>query len=179
MKRIILTLLAILLIAAFAVGCGVEDPLNPNKTVADDDSGEQTDQTANDANYDDSIEGIYNYMLDLGLINKSDPTAMAADLIGAEEGNKYSYRLNGTQVTVELYSYDTENLNDTAKEILDSLKATGSFEILDLGEVKAVLSDSGKYLLVYSDKAFDSNKPNEKNIERYDRFVAEFKKFHN
>ena len=179
MKRTVLILLSILLVLAFAA-CGVEDPLNPNNTneASDPASGEQSNEVA-DTNYEDSIAGIYNYMRDLDLINDADPTKMAADLIGAKEGNKYSYRLNGTQVTVELYSYDTDNLNDTAKEIIDSVKSSGKFEILGLGEVEAVLSDSGKYLLVYSDKAFDSNKPNENNVERRDRFVAKFKAFHN
>ena len=176
MKRIILILISILLILAFA-GCGVSDPLNPDASVSDDDKDQSV--TVDDADYEDSIAGIYNYMLAMGLIDKLEPTAMAADLIGAEEGNKYVYRLNGKQIDVELYSYDIDNLNDTAKEILDSVKSSGSFEILGLGEVEAIISDSGKYLLVYSDKAFDSNNPNEDNVERRDRFVAAFKSFHN
>lgn len=179
MKRIVLTLLAILLVIAFAAGCGVEDPLNPSTTEPTEAPTVPEKLDVDDMDYDDSIEGIYNYMLALELMSDVQPTAMAAELIGAEKGNKYSYTVNGSQVNVELYSYDTKNLNELAKEIIKSVEETNTFEILNLGEVEAMISDSGKYLLIYSDKSLDSDSPNEDNLAVYNKFVEAFKAFHN
>ena len=172
MKKILTILLCAVLISAFAVGCGVNDPLNSSDP-------ENTEAQIKDTDYPDTIEGIYQYMLALDLISETDPVEMAADLIGAEKGNKYSYKLNGKNVVVELYSYNTDKLSDTAKEIIDSVKTTGKFQILGLDEVEAVMSDSGRYLLIYSDTAFNSKNPNEHNVSVRNSFIDAFKAFRN
>lgn len=178
MKKFVLILSALIL-ALFVVGCGVDDPLNTNKESVVNEEATLPEVKIDDTKYDDSIEGIYQYLLDLELVSKSDATEMSAELIGATKGNKYSFKLNGKQVTVELYSYDVQNLDDVANDILNSVKNTGKFEILNLGEVEATISESGKYLMIYSDDSLKSSKPNSYNVENYNKVLEVFKNFKN
>ena len=53
---------------------------------------------------------------------------------------------------MELYEYDPANLNETAQKVIDSVKKDGKFEFMQT-DVNAVLSDSGKYLMIYTDTA--------------------------
>ena len=53
---------------------------------------------------------------------------------------------------MELYEYNTASLNDTAKEVLEAVKKDGKFDMMGT-MVDAVISDSGKYLMIYKDSA--------------------------
>ena len=82
---------------------------------------------------------------------------MDASLVGAEAGRKYA----AGSVTIELYEYKTTGLGDTAKEIIGEIEKNGSFSILELPEVKAYLSNSKKFMMIYTDKSINDEKPDE------------------
>ncbi len=103
---------------------------------------------------------------------------MDSALIGAEKGRKYATTYNGKNITVELYSYDTANLNDTAKSIIESVKNDGTFTILEFSPVKAYLSDNGKYLMVYSDASIDESKTDDDNYTHREQVIEDFKAFY-
>ena len=99
-------------------------------------------------NYDDTLQGLINCMSDRGYIS-GDATAMSASIIGAKEGYKYQFAHEKSNVTVELYEYDLENLNDTATKVHEQVKNTGGFQ-LQSAQIPATLSPSGKYLMIYT-----------------------------
>ena len=105
-----------------------------------------------------------------------DPVDMAADFIGAVAGVQYRFSYEGSNnVTVELYEYDLDNLNDEAQAVLDSVKANGTFTVIGQEVTDAYLSDSGKYLMIYKDT--QTNEQNELHkqeiVEQFQGFKAE------
>ena len=67
-----------------------------------------------------------------------------------QDGYRFRFILNGSTVQVEVYSYDVNNLNEQGQTVLDSVKAEGSFTMLD-NDVPATLNSDGKYMLLYTD----------------------------
>ena len=51
---------------------------------------------------------------------------------------------------MEFYQFDLENLDEKAQACLDSVKAPGDFHRPG-HQVPAVLSDNGRYLMIYTD----------------------------
>lgn len=184
MKKFIAAVLCAGLIAVSAAGCGYSDALDKatqaTETTADATTATTAEDNAplTDSSYEDDLEGLHDYFVALGYIAKDTAaTDMDAALIGAKQGKKYVVSSN---VTIELYEYDTENLNDTAKEIIASVEKDGTFTILELAPVKAYLSDSGKYLMIYNDKSIDDKKPDTSSNAYVTRqnAIDDFKSFH-
>lgn len=188
MKRLFAALLCAGLLAVSMTGCSYQDALAQNsessqveetKSASDDEA--DADKDVNPASYDNNLDGLCEYFAALGYIptNKkgeidtSKEKEMDAALIGAKSGKKYQEKA----LAVELYEYDTEKLNDTAKEIIASVEKDGTFTILDMKPVKAYLSDNGKYLMVYTDSGISEDKENDRSKLR-DQVVEDFKVFH-
>jgi ABC-type oligopeptide transport system substrate-binding subunit len=127
----------------------------------------------NPDSYEDSLAGLEKYLADNSVLS-GDPTEMRADFIGAKKGVRYQISFNGkNNLTIELYEYDTDNLDDTAKSVLDSVKQNGNFSIMNQ-QIPGVLSDSGKYLMIYKDTATgDQNQAHQKDVTA---LFKEFKK---
>jgi hypothetical protein len=117
-----------------------------------------------DKSFGDSLDGLKAYMKKAAGFSGT-PTNMRADFIGAEKGIKYIFSHNGkNNVTVELYSFDTSNLSDSAEKVIDSVKSDGYFTIMDKN-INAVMSDSGKYMMIYTNSSTDDdNKAYDKNV---------------
>ncbi len=99
---------------------------------------------------------------------------MKADFIGAANGAKFQFGYNGNNnVTVELYEFNPDNLNETAKAVQDEVKNKGTFTIMSQ-QVPAVLSDSGKFLMIYKDST--TSDENKARAEEVKKLVQEFKK---
>lgn len=170
MKKIISALLMASVIAISAAGCGYNDALeqaskaNQQTTSASQSASEQTSKEAEKV-YKDSFDGLCSYMQDKGYYtDKAVKTEMDASFIGAKQGIKYSISNN---LAIELYEYDTAKLNDTAKKIVNEVKKSNSFTIIEGYPVNAAyLSDNGKYLMIYNDTKIDKNKP-DKNSNEY------------
>jgi hypothetical protein len=75
-------------------------------------------------------------------------------------------------VTLELYEFDTKNLNDTAKKVISDVKSTGKFTVIGQ-QVNAVLSNSGKYLMIYNNSLTDD--ANKAYGEKIKKLFTEFK----
>ena len=108
----------------------------------------------------DTLDGLCRYMEGNGLIGGT-PHDMLADLIGAKEGRMYQFSFNDSSVQVELYEFDTENLNTEAQRILQEVRENGKFTMTGIESSNAYLSDSGKYLMVYHDTNTDEEHTNQ------------------
>ncbi|MBQ8001736.1 MAG: hypothetical protein IJ298_11195 [Ruminococcus sp.] len=115
--------------------------------------------------YEDSLEGLCAYFADMGYAydmpeatgdEMTDPVVMRADMIGADKGYKFTYTYAGETVVLELYSY-TDTDSDFYKQAKSEGKITVTEE-LDEGTVDVVLSDNGKYLMIYNDPAEDAER---------------------
>lgn len=185
MKKIIASILCAGLIALTAAGCGYTDALAQNSSSSTTQASESqvSEAEVTDKDFDDNLNGLCNYLAKKGYIvtkdgkiDESQMTKMDAALIGAKEGKKFKA---SNTLTIEVYEYDTEKLNDTAKEIIASVEDKGEFVILDLPAVKAYMSDSGKYLMIYKDTSIDDSNPDEKSSSYTHRedVLEDFKSF--
>lgn len=163
MKKITVLILAVCLVLICA-GCGVKG--------WKDDAGSSSSQLEeglikkiDDKSYENSLKGLSQYLKDAGAIS-GDAKEMNASMIGAASGEKYSFG----NIIVELYEFDLANLGEEANKVISDVKETGKFEILG-AKVEAVLSENGKYLMVYA----DSKNNEELKKEVLDTFAA-FKK---
>ncbi|MCQ2514594.1 MAG: hypothetical protein MJ089_05865 [Ruminococcus sp.] len=185
MKKIIALLLLVCCMAAVSAGCGYTDALdkvNGTSSVEETTQGDETPSTKDEVNedtvdYDDNIDGLISYFIDKKYMAESSAkTEMDYSLVGAEIGYKFTVNKS---VTIELYEYDTKNLNATAKEIINSVKEVGTFTILDLAPVKAYISNNGKYMMIYSDKSINDKKPDttSANYALREEIIENFKNF--
>lgn len=102
------------------------------------------------------MEGLCDYLVGNGII-AGNYVDMKADVIGAVEGRKYQFKFNDTTIITEFYEFDLNNLNETAKAIIDSVKEKGTFEVLGTS-VNASITKGGKYVYIYGDtKTDDAN----------------------
>ena len=167
-------LLAILLAGAmmFALtGCFGGSSYKVKNATTDE---EAADISAKD--YKKDFDGLQQYLLDKGYIykflydeNNTEKPRQAmtsevyADVIGANDGIRY-YFPDGKSF-IEIYDYSGKQ-NDTAKEVLAEIKENGKFKPIEAGdELTGVVSESGKYLIIY----------NEKNKYDYEKITDELK----
>ena len=189
MKRFIAAILCVGLIAAVSTGCAYKDALSKESTTT-----QATEATGNVAtvdeidakNFSDNLQGLSEYFAKKGYITTKDGkidestvTVMDASLIGAKEGKKYATSYGGKAITIELYEYDVRNLNDTAKAVIESVKNSGEFTILDLPPVKAYLSNNGRYIMIYTDSSIDDANPDKEsdNYKHREEVIKNFKSF--
>ena len=181
MKRVLAALLCAGLLIVFASGCmGGGQQANPEAVATGD---EASSLDAKD--YKNDFEGLCNYFAAYGYINPKDEsknTEMDASLIGAKIGKKFTaVKMDDKDVkdiTIELYEFDTQSQNATADEVVKSVKADGTFSILELPDVKAYLSDNGKFLMIYNDKGLDESKTDSDNYKWREEVLEKFKSFH-
>lgn len=179
MKKIIAVLAAVMMFASVATACGVSDPLNTTEAPTTAEATEApTEPQVDISDYNDTFEDLCRYMTDMTYVS-GEPTEMTAELIGAKEGKKYSFNYGGGTVTAEFYVFDIDNLDETGEKTISDVKENGKFKIGNLPETEAVLSDNGKYLMVYRDTAYDASKPDSQNTIRYNKVMEAFKSFGN
>lgn len=149
-KKIILGVLAAVVVAVSAVtltGCGGSDDTSSTPEVA-------VGSTMEFKKLDEKgLEGLCDYLEGNGII-AGNYVDMKADMLGAVSGRKYQFKYNGTTIIAEFYEFDLDNLNDTAKATINSVKETGKFEILGTS-VDASVTEDGKYVYIYGDTSTD------------------------
>lgn len=188
MKKLFAVILAVCCLSALLAGCGFNDALaqNSNTETTTQAATEDEAPSVKHTDYNDDFDGLCDYFVAMGYtvakagdkLDEKNVTEMDSALIGAEKGRKYATTYNGKNITVELYGYNTETLNDTAKEVIESVKKDGTFTILDFAPVKAYLSDNGKYLMIYSDASIDESKTDDDNYTHREQVVEDFKAFY-
>lgn len=99
---------------------------------------------------------------------------MASDVIGAETGYRFDALVGSDVVVIELYEFNTEKLNDTAKTTIKEIEEKGSFNMLDYKEVPATMSKNGKYMVIYNDAKAQGDKPDKAHKDRYNAFMKIF-----
>lgn len=184
MKRLLISAVAVLVIAASFASCydpysGIKDKNYKPKTTTEATTAKETkssSKTVSSDKYADSFDGLRDYMKDCGYIKTDDENnikKMQADLIGAEKGYKYT----DGDTRVELYSFDLSKKNDTRDKVIESVKKDGTF-IMYSETIPAYLSDNGKYLMVYSnpatsDKNSDAYKTMQSAVKAFKSFKAD------
>ena len=176
MKKIIAALAAALMISVVTTGCF---GMGQKAAVATGD--EALSQEA--ADYENNFEGLCNYLASFGYINpvsdNEDVTYVSMDyeLVGADKGRKFTEQTK-KKATIEIYEFNTDKKNATADEVIKSVKNDGVFKIYDLPEVKALLSDNGKYMMIYTDKSINEENTESDEYKLRDEIVTKFKEFH-
>ena len=182
MKKLLIAVLAALMIMTVFAGC--YDPLaDPNRNTTPTASGEtaSTEPTTVPENttYTDNLDGLRDYLKDAGYLTVADDngnmTAMKAELIGAKEGRKYT----NNSIVIELYYYDLSGTNETRDSFIESVKTNGYFTLYDKN-IPAYLSDSGEFLMVYTnsdikdgDTSSDAYKTMQSCIRKFRSFKPE------
>lgn len=145
------------LAAALAVllsACGAGDVGGVSSQAASSSASSSASSQLGQDGVEDNLKGLEKYLTANASFTGT-PSVMRADVIGAKQGDRYQFGYNGkNNVTVELYEYDPSNLNDKAQKAISDVKSTGKITILDQ-QVSAVLSDSGKYLMIFQNSATD------------------------
>ncbi len=172
MKKIFAVILAVVLVLSMCA-C-----MNQNAAPKLQSVTEPTDVSGISYNdYEDSLEGLCAYFADMGYAydfpeatgdEMTDPVVMNAKMIGADKGYKFTYTFDGNTIVLELYSY-SDRESDFYKQIESEGKVTVTDKI-DEGTVDAVLSDNGKYVMIYT--------PAEENEERDTAILEAFKGFY-
>ncbi|MBQ8134023.1 MAG: hypothetical protein IJ192_06445 [Clostridia bacterium] len=177
MKKIILIVMS-LVIAVSLTGCmGAGD--NSTPSVNTDEAKDSKKLKISD--YKNDLSGLEKYLVALNYIpGDCEPTEMMYNVIGAKDGDRYNFKVDNSIVYVELYEYDTDNLNDDAKRVINEVNKTGKFHVLgdntddeDAAVFDAELSTNGKYLLIYN-----GSTDNEKTEKRKKDFTNVVKSFH-
>ena len=168
MRKFLAIALAAVILAGFS-GCsiGVGDVVSTTsegQLVTTDDLKKQEEASASEAekkevtpaDVSDDLDGLVQYLTARGAIAEGAVTTnMQSSFIGAQTGKKYVFADEGNNnISMELYEFDPENLNETANSVIDSVKSTGKFTIMDI-EVEAYLTEDAKYLMTYTDSAKD------------------------
>lgn len=143
---------ALMLLSFSACAVNMPNSSNASETSSQAEATPEPEASVDESKFTDNLEGLQEYMMAKEYISGT-PVDMEASFIGAKDGVKYTCSYEGSNnITVELYEYDTSALDDTAKEVIDSVKKNGTFELMGM-TAEATLSDNGKYLMVYKDSA--------------------------
>lgn len=143
---------ALMLLSFSACAVNMPDSSSSSNTSSEAEATPEPEASVDESKFADNLEGLQEYMVAKEYISGT-PVDMEASFIGAKDGVKYTCSYEGSNnITMELYEYDTSSLNETAQEVINSVKENGTFELMDI-TAEAVLSDSGKYLMVYKDSA--------------------------
>ena len=176
MKKIIAAILGAVTVVSLAGCAGSGQSLEKLSTESAPDA-----DTIKASDYANNLEGLEKYLVALDYIpKKSEPTEMLSNVIGAKSGHRYNFIVDNATVIVELYEYDTDNIGEEGKRVIDEVKKNGEFYVfgedtkLDGNEAyPADLSDNGKYLLIYTDTSTDIA-----NVQRKADFTEKVKAFY-
>ena len=133
MKRILTAILCAGILAVTAVGCSYNDALykdGNSSSQTSEDSTQPTTSSVKDDKYGNDLDGLVDYFVAKGYLESKDGSIkMDASAISAKEGKKFAAKYAGSNIILELYSYDTKKTNSTADEIVKSVKDNGTFSI--------------------------------------------------
>ena len=115
MKRILTAILCAGILAVTAVGCSYNDALykdGNSSSQTSEDSTQPTTSSVKDDKYGNDLDGLVDYFVAKGYLGSKDGSIkMDASAIGAKEGKKFAAKHAGSNIIIELYSYDTKKTN--------------------------------------------------------------------
>ncbi len=169
MKKILLFVILLSTIVVFGGCFGAGGPsLEEVKT----DAAADAEKIKMDS-YTKDLVGLEKYLIDLGYIpEKAEPQELMCSVLGAKDGDRFNFKVDGAVVYVELFEYDTDNLNDDAKRVIGEVEKDGKYYVFGETGVngnaayEAFLSKNKKYLVSYT-----VNSDDESNTKRKDDFV--------
>ena len=176
MKKIILTVI----IAAVAISC-MSGCFNAGGNSVPGVKTTEAPDVANvsAADYTNDLKGLEEYLVALGYIpTDCKPTKMMYNVIGAKDGDRFAFTVDNSAVSLELYEYDTENLNEDAKRVIAEVKKDGEYTVFgdvsnqDDTKFEASLSNNGKFLVAYT-----ISSEAESVVQRKKDFIDAVKKF--
>lgn len=175
MKKILIIMMAAAMTVLFSA-CGVDVGGTSSQASASSSKAAAASSAVivSQDSVEDSLSGLQKYLVASASVTGT-PENMRADMIGAKSGVRYKYGYGGGKdnVMLELYEFDPSNLNTTAQKILSDVKTGGSFTLMD-SKVNGVLSDSGKYLMIYKNASNDEK--NKAYSDQIKKLFTEFKK---
>ncbi len=125
------------------------------------------------SNYTENLMGLEKYLVALGYIpEKAEPQELMCSVLGAKAGDRFNFKVDGAVVYVELFEYDTDNLNDDAKRVISEVKKDGKYYVfgenanVSNAAYEATLSPDNKYLVSYT-----VNSGDEANTKRKEDFI--------
>lgn len=166
MKRLI-ALLLIVFMAVSLTACfgGASTQETAAEPTVDPEDVEREDYATN-------LKGMQEYFVDKQLIVKAGSKKTDASIIGAEKGKRFL--VSGTTEIVEFYTFIDEKATPdeaakdlTSSEIYKTIKNGDVYEVLELSKLEGVVTEDGKYMMLYpADSEYD-----------YKRLEKEFIKF--
>ncbi len=160
MKKLwIISLAAVLTVAFTACGAGdvTTSSQGSSKTASSQTTSSQTASSGvavKASSVSDDLAGLEKYLAGNASVTGT-AESMRSAMIGAKAGVRYKYGYSGKDnVSLELYEFDPNSLNSTAQKVVSDVKSTGKFTVIGQ-QVNAVLSKSGKYLMIYKNSAND------------------------
>lgn len=118
------------------------------------------------------VEAICQTLKEKEYVPNDDCIKTSSDLIGAKSGYRMEgVNVNGSRFSVEVYEYD-DTTSDIAKNVINSVKENGSFDLFGRNVSYAYMSDNNKYLLIYPDeKSVSDEEKNSENVAKKDEFL--------
>lgn len=167
-KRVLLVVAAMsLLVAVGLTGCGGTTVSDPN--AASNATTPTSSMALSDVS-EDNLNGLITYLKGNSVIKEA-TTDMKAEMIGGVSGKMVQAIYGDSVALVEIYEFDKNNLNESAKEVIQEAKENGKFKSMD-GDLTATLSNNEKYLMIYKDVyTDDTNRPIQ------ERLLTLFKEF--
>lgn len=161
LKKLTALTLAVVAVVSFA-GCGMQTATVPNENKV----------KVSEFKGDSGVQKILKELLSKKYIsedNANNCVKTNAELIGAKEGYRVDkVEVNGSSFSLEVYQYDNTD-SDTAKNVIDSVKKNGTFDLFGRTVSYCYMSDNGKYLLIYPDPKSTTGKEDDStNAKRKD-----------
>ncbi len=176
MKKLIAAMAAVVMMIAAFSGCS--DPLAEKQSQQNTEATQATEtpvKKAKASDYKDNYEGLRDYFIAKDYIyiqeESKNVTEMQYKLIGAKTGHRYTM----DKVTVELYEFNngSDKLRD---EIISSVKKNGYYTLYSR-QIKAYVSDSEKFLMIYSDADVKDDDTSSDAYKKMQSAIKDFKAF--
>ncbi len=168
MKKLLTKIVALTVVAVAVIsfsGCGMQPATVPEENKA----------TISKLESKSGLDGICKALLEKDYVEDS-CVITNAELIGAAKGYRLTGKpVNGSSFNIEIYQYDTANINDRGKTVISSVKENSSFDLFGKAVPYCYMSANDEYLLIYPDAKSVSNKAddeeNKKRLEEVQDIV--------
>ncbi len=156
----IIALMLVLALSLSLTACASSSSSSSSTTLTVSDEEQNPDMSS----YTNDFDGIVSYLKDCEVL-AGDASEMSAEFIGAVNGGKFAFTYDGVSTTCEIYEFDLDNLTDKANETIASIKENGTFRSLN-EDVEAVLSNSGKFMMIYKNSKAEKDDTQKAMAER-------------